>query len=1373
MMQQKFRVFISSPSDVFPERERVERVILRLNGEFGGGLLEAVRWERSYYTAAKTFQDQIPLPSETDLVICILWKRLGFELPPDYRRPDGTTPTGTEYEFEDAMAAARSKGTPDVLVYRKSAPVLLNAEQVAMESAQFDALKTFWTRWFRNETGNFTAAYQNFETTDQFETEVEGHIRQWLDRHKVALSGVTWPIDLRGSPFRGLQPFDADHVDVFFGRRRAIERARERLADAATRGTPFLLILGASGSGKSSLARAGLAPRIIQAGAVPGVDVWRRCVVRPGEGDTPLHALARALFRQESLPELVESDSPTPLDLAALLDSAPAAAARAIRRALQRTTADLSKRESFDRPVEARLLLVVDQFEEALAPKDRETFARALAALCDGGDTWVVATLRSDLYEPFQTSPALTALRDAGAQLDLLLPSAAELNDIVTGPAAAAGLRFETRADGASLDETLVQAADQPGALPLLQLTLEALFESRDVAANTLTWAAYDELGGLAGVVERRAESTLGVLDAQAAETLPSVLRAVVAVTEEGLVASRPALLDTAAATTAARRLVDAFVAARLMASDAQGGVTRVRVAHDALLSAWPRASDIIAAERETLRTRGRVEAAARRWIEEGRDPDFLLPPGRPLAEAAELISAPGGLDPDAAALVAASQAADDNRRSATRFQQERELRLEADAQQARAEAATRIVQRTRVAAGAVSALLLLATGAAFYANGQRREAERQTAEADRQRSVADEQTSKAERSFQAALAGGASLVAAVDAHLGDGGMTRSVARDLLGNADKGIGGLLPSGGDAALSPALLDIDSRLQSSFSRVSVAVCEIDEARSRAERAVAAAEASLNAKPSDERVLALMKAEETLGIVLEAQGDWPGAGAIFARAESRPAAPLSLASKSMAQKLRRDRAYTMIGAKDAESIAMLNEDLAWLTTRATANPDEPEILEQQAIDHRFLAIAAKDGGDLAAALRSLDSEAELLKRLAARDPANVAWTRYMGMNASVRSAIASKQGDAPAALAASRDAAKYAALTLSRDPGHARWRIEALTADQRLAFDLFRAGDPAGARDVLRPAIEGVKLLTAPGARGGLCRSEAAQIQSLMGNVLVLMGDGPEAVAVLEVNLALSRSVAEGSAADPSAWRGVADAELQLARVFLLTGKPDAVVQHAGAGVAAMMSAVEPDSPAFEQKLRELRLLLGDAQVKSGDIDGGLATYADDRSRADAMMAAHPGDTSWRRALVASWLRAAEAHSRANRQDDLWAALQSAKAANAPAVDREDQTPEWKNVEIDLHQWLGTAEMGRREAAAGIAEYKEALAASDALVAMQPSEQRGHMMRGVTLALLGNAFRSIGEIKEADDYVAQSNTALAEATKAANSKAGAPPR
>src|SRR3569623_1102411 len=317
------------------------------------------------------------------------------------------------------MDAARTKGSPDVIVYRKAAAVMLDADRCEAEKAQFDALKQFWLRWFQNESGHFTAAFESFETTDQFETLVETHIRQWLARNQAELSGnLTWPVALKGSPFRGLQPFDEAHAEVFFGRRRVVERLREALSDAAGRGTPFLLLLGMSGSGKSSVVRAGLLPRLTQIGAVPGVDFWRRCVLRPSEGGGDrLLGLARALYRADVLPELGAGDTPAPSDFAALLRNAPEAAARAVRLALGRSSSAMAAREGFDRPIESRLLLVVDQFEEALggAPEQREQFAAVLAALVADGQTWVVGTLRSDLYAAFQASPALVALRERGA----------------------------------------------------------------------------------------------------------------------------------------------------------------------------------------------------------------------------------------------------------------------------------------------------------------------------------------------------------------------------------------------------------------------------------------------------------------------------------------------------------------------------------------------------------------------------------------------------------------------------------------------------------------------------------------------------------------------------------------------------------------------------------------------------------------------------------------------------------------------------------------------------------------------------------------------------------------------------------------------
>src|SRR5665213_1843291 len=97
----QIKVFLSSPTDVQNERDAVERVAQQINNERPGRpQLKLFRWEDFYYTADKSFQEGIPRASQCDLVICIFWARIGSELPDLYRRPDGTTPTGSEYEFE-------------------------------------------------------------------------------------------------------------------------------------------------------------------------------------------------------------------------------------------------------------------------------------------------------------------------------------------------------------------------------------------------------------------------------------------------------------------------------------------------------------------------------------------------------------------------------------------------------------------------------------------------------------------------------------------------------------------------------------------------------------------------------------------------------------------------------------------------------------------------------------------------------------------------------------------------------------------------------------------------------------------------------------------------------------------------------------------------------------------------------------------------------------------------------------------------------------------------------------------------------------------------------------------------------------------------
>ena len=115
------KVFVSSPGDVVPERQVAGRVLEQLAHEYSAiAHIEKVLWEHEPLLATEGFQTQIVRPSETDIVLCILWSRLGTKLPPDTTRPDGSRyASGTEFEFEDAYESFKTNGSPDLLVYRQ------------------------------------------------------------------------------------------------------------------------------------------------------------------------------------------------------------------------------------------------------------------------------------------------------------------------------------------------------------------------------------------------------------------------------------------------------------------------------------------------------------------------------------------------------------------------------------------------------------------------------------------------------------------------------------------------------------------------------------------------------------------------------------------------------------------------------------------------------------------------------------------------------------------------------------------------------------------------------------------------------------------------------------------------------------------------------------------------------------------------------------------------------------------------------------------------------------------------------------------------------------------------------------------------------
>jgi formylglycine-generating enzyme required for sulfatase activity len=452
---------------------------------------------------------------------------------------------------------------------------------------------------------------------------------------------------------------------VFFGRIRARNELRELLAGQIARGTAFVLVFGASGSGKSSLVKAGLLADLALPGMMGRVAFVRHAVVRPSDrGGKPIEALAAAMVqRGEALPELALPPLDYTFDsLAALLREAPSHAAPPLRQALGQA----GRAGGLSEAGEARLVIVVDQLEELftqdkLSSAEREVFVTALEALAKSGLVWVVATMRSDFFDRLETLPLLAALSADGGRYLLLPPDESEIGQIIRRPAREAGLRFEidpTRGQG--LDDVIQRATSRAiGALPLLSFLLDQLWRRR-TREGLLTFAAYDELGGLEGAIGRRAEEVFRDQPDAVRHELVALLRKLVTVSA-GTPVARPAPLQQFAKGSPLRVLADAFLdpQARLLVAEGDTGTAQLRLAHEALLTHWPRARDQAAADARDLELRARLEEEAARWRAASHHDrrDRVLPMGLRLAEGLALCDRWGaGLPAEVTAFVNASR---------------------------------------------------------------------------------------------------------------------------------------------------------------------------------------------------------------------------------------------------------------------------------------------------------------------------------------------------------------------------------------------------------------------------------------------------------------------------------------------------------------------------------------------------------------------------------------------------------------------------------------------------------------------------------------------------------------------------------------------
>ena len=517
--------------------------------------------------------------------------------------PAGISPTWQAWEQAIAAYLAAEFRYPLILVYLPGASIdKRNPDTLALHAGTFIH--------FREGIGTEPKSLRAL-------------IRAITDEEPENLALDSAPGDAPSNPYRGLRHFDVGDRRWFFGRERSKNRLVERLFIAIERrnNMRLLMLVGASGSGKSSLARAGLLASL-QGGdsAIDGSENWKYAILRPGAN--PLQALADAVYSPRALGASLQ-------DKLAFLDR------------LDKGVAGEEKSERIlhcAAPSDGRLVLLVDQFEEVFTlcadAGRRRVFVENLLYAANAtqqttdGPVIVILTLRNDFTHRLAEFPGMPDM--LGICQEPVRPmSGSELRKAIRWPALRTGCDFGELL----VDRILEDAKGHAGCLPLLQVALQELWNAcRGNGDGIFTFEAYEGIGGLAGALSRKADGTYGGLDEDAQRVarhvfLQLVVRQPDAWAREArqsatLSALCPAGQDPEALRAILHRLADGGLL--VIDREADAIDPTVDLIHEALIEHWGRLRDWVAQDEERLQEYRKIQQDAQRWEAHGRNPDYL-----------------------------------------------------------------------------------------------------------------------------------------------------------------------------------------------------------------------------------------------------------------------------------------------------------------------------------------------------------------------------------------------------------------------------------------------------------------------------------------------------------------------------------------------------------------------------------------------------------------------------------------------------------------------------------------------------------------------------------------------------------------------------
>jgi beta-lactamase superfamily II metal-dependent hydrolase len=420
-------------------------------------------------------------------------------------------------------------------------------------------------------------------------------------------------------PYPGLEAFRESDAAFFFGREAQVAALLERIKTSR-----FLMIAGPSGSGKSSLVRAGLLAKL-KTNALPGSEEWLYATLRPGR--QPLEALALAMSRAGRTPQAAEylrNHASQPRTLHEVAESL------------------------LEEDPRQRMLLFADQFEEIFTQtsedrrSERRTFLELLttAASIENGRVTVLCAMRSDFISHCAPYPGLNELLNQGFfQLGALQPE--ELVRAVALPASEAGLRLETEL----VTRVVNDVGSEPGILPLMQFALRDLFEASQAGGGVpaLTLRGYLERGGLHKALQRHAEAEFARLSETEQELAKSIYSSLVEIGQGAQDTRRtarfselvPASADPAQVQALVQRLADSRL---LTTSETEGQERVVSIPHERLLDAWPWLRRLVDENRQAILLKNKIDDDALEWEQSERNASYLYTGAR-LATAEEHLN--------------------------------------------------------------------------------------------------------------------------------------------------------------------------------------------------------------------------------------------------------------------------------------------------------------------------------------------------------------------------------------------------------------------------------------------------------------------------------------------------------------------------------------------------------------------------------------------------------------------------------------------------------------------------------------------------------------------------------------------------------------